>query len=408
MSFELMIALRYLLARRKQAFISVISLISVLGVALGVAALIIVIGVMTGFSKNLQDKIFGVSAHLIVSNLQGNFEEYDGARDKAADVPGVAGATPFLYSEVMLSNQGGFKGVVLKGIDPATAGDVLSLPKDMISGSMDGLEMGDVPGIVIGRDLAARLGLVVGARVNVLAPSGKKTAAGFSPEIRPFQVAGVFDSGMIEYDSSLAYAAIPAVQGLLGMEKDMATGLEIRLEDVYSAKEVGSRVQSALGGYPFYVRDWMEMNRNLFSALRLEKTAMFVILIMIVLVGSFSIVTSLVMLVMEKTQDIAILRAMGAGRKSIGRIFTLQGVIIGGLGTLLGLASGVGICLLLQKYPIIKLPADVYFLDRLPILLQWTDLAMICGAAFGLCFLATIYPSRQAAGLKPAEALRYD
>ena len=407
MPFELSIAIRYLLAKRKQAFISVISLISVAGVALGVASLIVVLGVMNGFSHNLREKILGVNAHMVVSNIQGLFGDYRKVEEHVGGIKGVTGVMPFLYSEVMVSNPSGVKGVILRGIDPTSAEGVLSLTKDLVLGDLGSLTSGEA-GIIIGRDLADRLGVSVGSPINVLSPSGRKSAAGFSPEIRIFHVAGVFSTGMYEYDSSLAYTSIPALQDLLGIREDLVSGLEVRLADVYDAKGVASRVEQSLGGFPFYVRDWMEMNESLFSALKLEKTAMFVILVMIVLVGSFSIVTTLVMLVMEKTRDIAILMAMGARSRSIRRIFMLQGTIIGVVGTALGFFLGIGLSILLQRYKFIRLPADVYYLDHLPIRLDWSDLSLICGAAVLLCFLATIYPARQASSLQPAEALRYE
>jgi lipoprotein-releasing system permease protein len=407
MPFEFSIAIRYLLAKRKQAFISVISLISVAGVALGVASLIVVLGVMNGFSHNLREKILGVNAHMVISNIKGLFGDYRTVGEKLEEVQGVTGVMPFLYAEVMVSNPAGVKGVILRGIDPSRSEGVLSLSRDLIQGDLNDLERGEA-GIIIGRDLADRLGVSVGSPINVLSPSGRKTAAGFTPEIRIFHVAGVFSTGMFEYDSSLAYTSIPALQDLLGIKEDLVSGLEVRLADVYAAKEVAAKVDQRLGGFPYFVRDWMEMNESLFSALKLEKTAMFVILVMIVLVGSFSIVTTLVMLVMEKTRDIAILMAMGARRESIRHIFMLQGTIIGVVGTGLGFLLGTGLSFLLQRYKFIRLPADVYYLDHLPILLDWTDLGLICAAAVVLCFLATIYPARQASSLQPAEALRYE
>jgi lipoprotein-releasing system permease protein len=407
MPFEFSIAIRYLLAKRKQAFISVISLISVAGVALGVASLIVVLGVMNGFSHNLREKILGVNAHMVVSHLQGLFGGYQEVGEQLGQIKGVTGVMPFLYSEVMVSNPAGVKGVILRGIDPAGAEGVLSLNDDLVLGDLTPLQRGEA-GIIIGRDLADRLGVSLGSPINVLSPTGKRTAAGFTPEIRIFHVAGVFSTGMFEYDSSLAYTSISALQDLLGIREDLVSGLEVRLEDVYAAKAVASRVEQRLGGFPFYVRDWMEMNESLFSALKLEKTAMFVILVMIVLVGSFSIVTTLVMLVMEKTRDIAILMAMGARRKSIRLIFMLQGTIIGIVGTALGFLLGMGLSFLLQRYKFIRLPADVYYLDHLPVRLDWVDLSVICGAAVTLCFLATIYPAKQASNLQPAEALRYE
>jgi lipoprotein-releasing system permease protein len=409
MKFELFAASRYLLARRKQSFISITSIVSVAGVALGVASLIVVLGVMNGFSTNLRNKILGVNAHVIVGNYKSGIPDYRELCSEIASKEGVSGATPFIYSEVMLSTPGGVKGIVLRGIDPRGAAGVLSIGRDIKSGSLDDLKSDTPePGIILGQELSSRLGIGIGSQVNILSPSGKKSAAGFSPKIEKFRVKGVFDTGMYEYDSSLGYTTIKASQDILGFEKDMVTGVEVRVNDVYKAGKIANSLEESLGGYPFYVRDWMEMNENLFSALKLEKTAMAVILIMIVLVGSFSIVTTLIMLVMEKTRDIAILMSMGATKKMIRKIFVLQGMIIGAVGTGIGFMLGLGTCWLLERYQFIQLPEDVYYLDHLPVLLQTSDLLLIGGVAMILCFLATIYPARQAAGLNPSEALRYE
>jgi lipoprotein-releasing system permease protein len=413
MSFESFIALRYLLARRKQAFISVISLMSVLGVAIGVAALIVVLGVMNGMSKDLRDKILGVNAHLIVGSLEAGIRDYQGLADEALKVPGVLGATPFIYAEVMVSTRQGSKGVVLRGIDPASAGSVLSVGRDMVEGSLEDLNggfgpAGGPPGILVGLELANRLGVRRGSLLHVLTPSGRSTAAGFTPEVVTARVAGVFKTGMWEYDSSLAYASLAETQRLMGFSSDLVTGVEMRVADVDRADAVGRELAARIGGYPLYVRDWKEMNRSLYEALALEKAGITVILVMIVLVGTFSIVTSLVMLVMEKTRDIAILMSMGARRRSIRRIFMLQGTLIGAMGTGLGFTLGLSLCLLLKKYQFIRLPKGIYSLDYLPVLLNWVDLTAIGVGAMLLCFLATIYPARQAARLMPAEALRYE
>jgi lipoprotein-releasing system permease protein len=317
---------------------------------------------------------------------------------------------PFLYSEVMLSSPLGVKGVILRGIDPEASQGVITLSRDLVQGHVQSLSDNaqSSRGIIIGSELADRLGLHVGSPVNMLAPTGQRSAAGFSPNVRSFEVKGIFHTGMYQYDSSLAYISISAAQEMLGFREDLASGLEIRLSDVYAAPAVAQDLQAALGGFPLHARTWMEMNQNLFAALELEKTAMFVILVMIVLVGSFSIITTLVMLVMEKTKDIAVLVSMGADAKQIGRIFILLGTIIGAAGTLLGFGCGLSICWLLQRYQFITLPENVYFLDHLPVLLRWTDLALIALTAMGMCFVATLYPARKASGLQPAEALRYE
>ncbi|KHK03712.1 lipoprotein-releasing ABC transporter permease subunit [Desulfovibrio sp. TomC] len=409
MSFELFIARRYLTARQKQAFISVISLISILGVGLGVASLIVVVGVMHGFSTELRDKILGINAHMVAAVAGGAMHDYRGLMEKAEAVPGVAGATPFVYTEVMLSSPRGVKGVVLRGVDAASAGRVLALPREMIAGSLDDLSApGLFPGIIVGRELADRLGLAVGDTVNLMSPAGKESAAGFSPKVKTFSLRGMFKSGMYEYDSTLAYVSIPAAQELLGFKRDIVSGLELKAVDVDAVDRLAPMVRTALGGPPLFVRTWIDMNGNLFKALHLEKTAMFVILVMIVVVGSFSIITTLVMLVMEKTRDIAILMSMGATPAAIRTIFMLQGAIIGLVGTALGFALGLGVALALEKYQFIKIPGDVYPMDHLPVKLDWPDLVVIGLTSLTLCFLATLYPARQAAGLKPVEALRHE
>ncbi|GAB6124592.1 lipoprotein-releasing ABC transporter permease subunit [Humidesulfovibrio idahonensis] len=409
MNFEFFVALRYIFALRKQSFIGVISLFAVCGVALGVAALIVVIGVMNGFTKDLRDKILGVNAHVIVSAFTGGIRDYQKVSDICRTVPGVKGVTPFVYSEVMLSTNGGVKGVVLRGIDPGTSEQVLSLSKDMVAGSVADLaEKDGLPGVVIGAEMAKRLGLTVGGMVNLLSPTGTQSSVGFTPKIRVFRVAGIFRTGMFEYDATLGYVTVDAARNLLGFKDDIVTGLEIRLADVYKAGEVSELLRSKLHEYPVYVRNWQEMNANLFAALELEKTALFIILTMIVLVGSFSIVTMLVMLVMQKTKDIAVLMSLGADENMVRRIFMYQGSFIGVVGTALGYGIGVPVALLLKKYQFIKLPSDVYPVDYLPVRLEALDLTLIGVAALALCFLSTLYPARRAASLKPSDALRYE
>lgn len=421
MGFELFIALRYLLSLRKESFISVISAFSVLGVAIGVASLIVTMGVMDGFTTEFRDKILGVNAHGVIGSAAGGLADYRQKMDKARQIEGLTGVTPFIYTEVMISAEGGVKGLVLRGIDPASAGGVLNLPRDMVVGKLDDLvlpplppasqgvaEDGRAPRIVLGKELADRLGLKIGDLVSVLSPTGTRGAAGFQPKVKMFEFVGSFKTGMFEYDSSMGYAHIPAVQELMGFKGDIVTGLEIRVENIYKANVVVERVREALGGFPLYARHWMEMNANLFAALQLEKTAMFVVLIMIILVGTFSIVTMLVMLVMDKTRDIAVLMSMGATAESVRRIFMYQGAVIGLMGTSLGYALGVGLALALKKYQFIELPKDVYPMDHVPVRLEWLDLTLIGVVAMALCFLATLYPSRRAARLKPAEALHYE
>ena len=419
MKFELFVALRYLFARRKQAFIYVISVMSVLGVAIGVAALVVVFGVYNGFTTDIRDRILGANAHIIISgNLAlsrpaGALTEGQPADPLAATlaaidrVPGVTGATPFVYAEGMLSSGRGVKGVVLRGIDPKTGPTAISMLRDLADGSVEDLDREGAPGVIVGRELASRLGLGVGSRVNLLSPAGQKTSSGFQPRIRPFVVAGIFHTGMYEYDSSLAFVTLGAGRDLLGLGDSYVSGIEVTVDNVYEADTAATRIAGLLTAGAS-VRSWMEMNANLFAALKLEKIGMFIVLAMVVLVGSFSIVTSLVMLVMEKTRDIAILMSMGATKGMIRRIFMLQGTIIGVVGTLLGYVLGLGVAFLLQRYQFIKLPPGVYAIDHLPVLIEWGDVLVVGLSAMLLCFLATIYPARQAASLQPAEALRYE
>ncbi|WP_243310445.1 ABC transporter permease [Fundidesulfovibrio agrisoli] len=409
MKFELFIALRYLLTKREHSFISVISLMSVLGVGLGVAALIVVMSVMSGFSTEFRDKLLGLSSHVIAGVTGGAMRNYEAQMDKVARVPGVSGVTPIIYAEVMLSRAGAPKGVILRGIDPASAKAVLAVHKDMVYGSMEDLEKpADVPGILLGSELAARMGVGLGSTVNVLTPSLRGSAVGFTPKVKIFQVVGVFKTHMYEYDSSSAFVSLGAAQEMLGFKPDSALYLDVRLHDPDEAPRIGEEITRALGGMPYYTRTWVDMNGNIFAALKLEKAGLFVVLLMIVLVGSFSIITSLVLLVMEKTRDIAILMSMGAQADTIRRIFLLQGCIIGAVGTVMGYALGIGLALTIKHFQFIKLPADVYPMDTIPVLLNWVDLVGIGVTAFGLCFLSTLYPASKAASLKPVEALRHD
>lgn len=407
MSFEFFVARRYLFSHRKQAFIYVISLMSIIGVALGVAALVVVLGVYNGLTTDMRDKILGANAHgIVLSYIPDAFGKNPGLRDEILRTPGVTGATPFIYTEVMLSSGDGVKGLMLRGVDPRTAPGVLSMLKAIKKGSINGLETGDgTPGIIIGEELAKHIGLGMGSRVNLLSPSGEKTTAGFQPRIRPFEVAGIFKTGMYEYDSSLAFVTLDAARELLGLDPGFLSGIEITVDDVYRADEITKELTDNIGN-PFYARSWMDMNANLFAALKLEKIGMFILLIMVVLIGSFSIVATLVMLVMEKTRDIAVMMSMGATRKMIRRIFMYQGTIIGFVGTMLGYALGLTVGYLLKRYQFIKLPENVYTLDHLPIIITVPDVLIIGGAAMLLCFLSTLYPARQASRLKPADALR--
>jgi lipoprotein-releasing system permease protein len=297
----------------------------------------------------------------------------------------------------------------LRGIDPNTAGRVINIENTLKKGSMGGLKeegSGGPPGIFIGKELAQTLGIMLNDTVVVVSPLGTLAPIGTGPPMKKFSVTGIFDTGMYEYDTSLAYISLKSAQKFLAMD-DKVSGVEVKVRDIYGVKKVAQQVQKELG-FPFWTKDWMQMNRSLFAALKLERTVMFIILVLIVLVAAFGIVSTLIMVVMEKTKDIAILKSMGATAKSIMRIFIFEGLIIGVAGTILGLIGGYGICMLLAKYQFISLPSDIYYISRLPVKLNGIDFFLVALSAIGITFLATLYPSWQASKLDPAEALRYE
>lgn len=414
MSYEMFIGLRYLKAKRKQTFVSLITLISIAGVMVGVTALIVVIAVMNGFKEDLRDKILGVTSHVVISRFDGNISKYQEVRAKVGEVSGVNAATPFIYTQVMISSRKAISGAVLRGIEPKTASKVINLPKNLRAGSLEELEaenkpegMRATPGIILGNELARNIGASRGEPVTVISPLGRLTPLGRVPRSQTFRVAGIFDSGMYEYDSTIAYVSLWAAQRFLGIG-DRVTGIEVRVDDIYEADRVARAIGKALDGYPYWSRDWMRMNKNLFSALKLEKIVMFIILTLIILVAAFNIVGTLIMVVIEKTRDIAILKSMGATRRSIMKIFLIEGAVIGLVGTLLGLLGGYTLCTLLATYKFIELPSDVYYISTLPVQMNPLDVALIALAAIVITLAASVYPAWQASRFDPAEAIRYE
>lgn len=419
-----MVGLRYLRAKRSEAFISLITMISIVGVMIGVMTLNIVLAVMTGFEEDLRDRILGFNPHIVVVSYAGAIPDADAVVRTVRDTPGVAAAAPLVYSQVMVSSGQSVSGVVVRGVPPDLEDAVIDLKAHLTSGSLAGLGAPfEVPveggtqqdgepgtttltGVILGQELAKQLGLVVGDAVSVVSPLGTPSPVGTIPKVKRFALAGTFDSGMYDYDSGLLYMSLTDAQKFFGLG-DAITGVEIRVTDLYGAEQVARRLEQALGS-PFRARDWMEVNRNLFLAFKLEKVVYFIVLTLIVLVAAFNIVATLIMVVMEKRKDIAILKSMGATDRSIARIFMLKGLIIGVVGTVLGVAGGYAGCLLLQRYQFVELPKDVFYVSTLPVRIYGDNFATVALVSVVICLLATIYPARQAAGLAPVEVIRYE
>jgi lipoprotein-releasing system permease protein len=407
--FEFFLGTRYLKAKRKQAFISVISVISALGIMVGVMALVVVLSVMNGFRADLMSKILGVNSHLLVLSYQGAFEGAGEVSDKISGVDGVVASTPFINAQAMLKHSGGSSPAFLWGIDPKTAGLVFNINKVTLKqGSLDSLntQQEGFPYVIVGNELAKQSGTQVGDMITLFSPEGKLTPLGRVPNTRKYRVAGIFESGMYEYDATMVYVALEEAQDFLGFGRKV-TGVAVKVKNVFESDKVAEAIQARLN-YPFRTKDWKAMNKSLFAALNLEKYTMFVILTMIVLVGALNIISTLVMVVMEKTRDVAILRAMGATAKSVMSIFMLQGLLVGTVGTLLGLGSGLGLCHLLKRFEFIKLDPSVYYISTLPVKVEMVDVTVVSVAAVLISFLATIYPSWYASRLNPAEAIRYE
>jgi lipoprotein-releasing system permease protein len=418
MRYEWFIGLRYLKAKRKQTFISIITIISIVGVMVGVMTLIVVLAVMSGFEKTLKEKILGTQAHLVLLKAsQEGMDHYEEVAKKVQEVKGVVYAAPFIFNQVMLSSESNVSGVVIKGIDPDRVGKVTELAHNMKAGRLQGLKEGgesDSTGIILGVELAKHLGVSLNDAIQVISPLGTMTPMGMMPKMKRFRVVGIFYSGMYEYDNTMAYVSLESAQKFFGMGARV-TGIEIKTNDIYKVKEIGKEIRQRMG-FPFWTKDWMEMNRNLFSALKLEKIAMFIILVLIVLVAAFNIISTLIMVVMEKHKDIAILKSMGAPSKAILKIFVIEGGVIGVVGTVFGTILGLGAAFNLEKitgfvenlFGFKVLASDVYYIDKLPSQVNPIDIALIVMTAILISLLATLYPSWRASKLDPAEALRYE
>lgn len=416
MRYEWFIGLRYLKAKRKQTFISIITIISIVGVMVGVMTLIVVLAVMSGFEKTLKEKILGTQAHLVLlKSSQEGMDHYEEVAKKVQEVRGVVSAAPFIFNQVMLSSESAVSGVVIKGIDPDRVGKVTELAHNMKAGRLQDLKgESESLGIILGVELAKHLGVSLNDVIQVISPLGTMTPMGMMPKMKRFRVVGIFYSGMYEYDNTMAYVSLESAQKFFGMGARV-TGIEIKTNDIYKVKEIGRELRQKMG-FPFWTKDWMEMNRNLFSALKLEKIAMFIILVLIVLVAAFNIISTLIMVVMEKHKDIAILKSMGAPSKGILKIFVIEGGIIGVVGTVFGTLLGLGAAFNLEKitefveklFGFKILSSDVYYIDKLPSQVNPLDIGLIVMTAILISLLATLYPSWRASKLDPAEALRYE
>lgn len=426
MSYELRISWRHLSSRKSQKFISLITVISMGGVALGVMALIVVIAVMTGFGQNLRDKILGTNSHIVVTDLTGGgMEDYENVIDQIKTVPHVKDAAPFILKQVMLTFGRRSSGVVVRGVDPEREANISDLQKNLIEGKLAYLDRAPPrpadlesgiqrKGIILGKELARSLGVVTGDILAMLSPSVRMTPLGMIPKIKMVEVVGIFESKMYEYDANLAFISITSAQSLFGL-KNRVSGIEIKVDDIEEAEHIAAAIQEKLG-MPYHARDWMQMNKNLFSALKVEKVVMFIILILIILVAAFNIISTLFMVVMDKGKDIAILKSMGATRASIMKIFSMQGLIIGICGTALGCIGGFtmvpnlnALVELVEKiFGIEVFPPDVYYLDALPSKIQWFDSFLIIVFSILICYLASLYPAWRASRLEPVDGLRYE
>jgi lipoprotein-releasing system permease protein len=407
MSFELFVALRYLFARRKQAFISLISLISVIGVAVGVMALVIALALMTGLQGELRDRILSSQAHIYVWKT-GGITDYASEVAKLRQVPGVLGAAPTIFGKALVVAGDAQAFISVKAIDPALEPSVTGIKEAMKQGSLDSLanESEDQPpAILIGEDLAKQLDVRLGDSVTLVTPQGTLSPMGMIPRTRRARVAGIYNLGLYEFDSSYGFVSLPFGERLMG--KDAADLIQLRVMDIWNAPRIADDVTQRLG--PAYVaQDWSDLNQSLFTALGLEKMAISIAIGLIVMVAALNIVASLILLVMEKSRDIAILKTMGTSPKRIMTIFMMQGLIIGIAGTVFGGSGGLALCWVLDRYRLIKIPADVYQVAYVPFVVLPRDFALVIVSAIVISFVATIYPSRQASRLDPVQALRFE
>jgi len=426
--FETFVALRHMRSRKRSAFVSLITVISIAGVAVGVTALCVVLSVMSGFEDDLKDKILGTNAHLVVLKFGTDFTGSTEIAEKIRPLKNVKGASPFILNEGMVSSETNISALLIKGIVPDSASSAIDIGKYIDAGSLDFLDdpskvplrrnTGDqpgevttqrepkIPGIIIGRELQKMLKVVPGDVVSIFSPLGELGPSGPIPKMRHFKVVGCFYSGMYEYDAKFVYISLKEAQNFFSMGESV-TGIEVRVSDIDKVRAVSDEIKAEIGGYPYRVRTWMDMNKNLFAAIKLEKIVMFVILTFIVLVASFNIVSALIMVVLERAKEIAILKSMGATNGTVMRVFMIEGVLIGIVGTAIGLLAGWLLCIFTASYHF-QLDPEVYYIASMPVKMDPMEFVMVAASAILISFLATLYPSLQAAKLRPVEGLRYE
>jgi lipoprotein-releasing system permease protein len=419
MRFEFFIAVRHLLSRRKKPFLALVLFISITGVILGVATLIIVISVMNGFEVDLRDKILGNRAHIVITHIERLGIKNPGTViNEIDDIDRVVAASPYVVTEGIISSKYDSIGIIVRGIDPEYSSEVINLEENIARGGIDfdvmiGEELEEreegepTQGIILGTVLAEYLNVDVDDNITLMLPTQEWSPSSPVPAIaKNYKVVGIFRSGMFEYDSQLAYLKMEELQKVIGL-RGVVNGIEVRVDDIFKADEVSKEIKERLG-YPYYVQWWKETNKSIFYALSLEKVVMFIILILIVLVAGMNISNSLIMTVIEKTREIGVLRALGADKFSVARLFILEGSLIGIAGTIIGLLLGIGVSLLIRDYIGIALPGDVYYIEKLPVVISWTDLIIITVASILISVLSTLYPALRASQLDPVEAIRYE
>ncbi len=411
--FELLVGLRYTRAKRRNHFISFISLTSMVSIALGAMVIITVLSVMNGFGEELRSRILGVVSHVTVSGERGALQDWEGVTAEARKVPGYLASAPFVQGQGMLTHGRKASGVIVRGILPAEEPKVAEIGNKMVEGRLEDLQA-DGFGVILGRELAWKLGVEVGSKITLVTPEGQLTPAGLLPRLKRFTVVGIFEIGMYEFDSGLALLHIEDAARLYQMTGQV-TGVRIKLDDIYRAPLRALELDEQLGGN-YRVRDWTREHANFFRALKMEKTVMFVIMFFIIAVAAFNIVSTLVMMVTDKRAEIAILRTLGASPASIMAVFMVQGSLIGTIGTLIGVVSGILLSLNVETlvraieslFQIRFLAADVYYISDLPSRLLWSDVLAVASVSLIMCFVATLYPAWRAARTQPAESLRYE